>query len=152
MSRPTKIFQQNKQPRHQGSLVLLQQQVKYWQNLTKLIQPLLPQPEQWQVVCYQAGILTISGYNQVMVSQLNYLGTQYTHQLAQLEPLQHLQKIQAILNTTPQVQPKKVETHHAPSPLDADTQQMIKDVAPYIEHTALRQALLKLARQCESTE
>lgn len=145
MSHPTKIFQLNKQRSQTGSFSLLSQQVKYWQNLTKLIQPLLPQPEQWQVVCYQAGILTISGYNQAMVSQLNYLNTQYTRILAQLEPLQYLHKIQATLNTTPQNQ-VKTKSPLAQSPLDTNTQQMIEDVVPYIQHEELKQALLKLAR------
>ncbi len=146
MSRPTKIFQQNKQPRQMGSFTLLHQQVKYWQNLTKLIQPFLPQGEQWQVVCYQSGILTIAGYNQAMVSQLNYLSTQYTAKLSQLEPLQHLQKIQAVLNTTPIMQ-AKTPTLNPERMLSDETKQLLMDTASCVEDPAVKQAFLKLAQQ-----
>lgn len=50
-------------------------------------QPLLPQPEQWQVVCYQNGSLIITGENQAMISQLSYLQSQYVSKLSQLEGL-----------------------------------------------------------------
>ena len=52
---------------------------------------LLPQPEQWQVVCYQNGSLIITGENQAMISQLSYLQSQYVSKLSQLEGLKDLQ-------------------------------------------------------------
>ena len=64
MSEPKKVFQQTRQHIKTGNLSFLTKQVADWQKLTKLIQPLLPQNEQWQVVCYQYGILTITGENQ----------------------------------------------------------------------------------------
>jgi hypothetical protein len=73
-------------------------------KLTKLIQPILPQPEQWQVVCYQHGVLTITGENQAMISQLGYLQKQYIAQATQIEGLQDLQKIQVRLRNTSQNQ------------------------------------------------
>lgn len=60
-------------------------------------QPLLPQPEQWQVVCYQNGSLIITGENQAMISQLSYLQSQYVSKLSQLEGLKDLQRIQVRL-------------------------------------------------------
>ena len=63
-----------------------------WKQLTKIIQPILPQPEQWQVVCYQHGVLTITGENQAMISQLSYLQSNYVAQLAQLERLKTYEK------------------------------------------------------------
>ncbi|MEK5764712.1 DciA family protein, partial [Acinetobacter junii] len=79
------------------NLTFLTTQVAQWQRLTKIIQPLLPQPEQWQVVCYQNGTLIITGENQAMISQLSYLQSQYISKLSQLEGLKDLQRIQVRL-------------------------------------------------------
>ena len=57
----------------------------------------MPQPEQWQVVCYQNGSLIITGENQAMISQLSYLQSQYVSKLSQLEGLKDLQRIQVRL-------------------------------------------------------
>lgn len=61
MSEPFNVFQQTRKHLKTGNLTFLKAQVAKWQKLTKLIQPLLPQPEQWQVVCYEYGILTVTG-------------------------------------------------------------------------------------------
>jgi hypothetical protein len=61
------------------------------------VQPLLPQPEQWQVVCYQNGVLMLTGENQALVSQLAYLQKQYIAQLSQIHELKELNKIQVRL-------------------------------------------------------
>lgn len=144
MSQPSKIFQKNNQLNRMGSYTLLHQQVQYWQKITKLIQPLLPQPEQWQVVCFQSGILTVTGTNQAMVNQLNYLRTQYTATLSELEPLKGLTKIQATLTThrnhTPLAQTKRPIRK-----LNAETKEMFASVADSIEHPALKRAFEKLA-------
>lgn len=92
MSEPVNLFQQTRKHIKTGNLTFLSKQVTAWQKLTKLIQPLLPQPEQWQVVCYQYGILTITGENQAMISQLGYLQKQYIAQLSELEEFKDLQK------------------------------------------------------------
>lgn len=97
MSEPTNVFQQKGQHIKTGNLTFLTTQVTQWKQLTKIIQPLLPQPEQWQVVCYQHGVLTITGENQAMISQLSYLQSHYVAQLAQLEGLRDLRKIQVRL-------------------------------------------------------
>ena len=97
MSEPTNVFQQKGQHIKTGNLTFLTTQVTQWKQLTKIIQPLLPQPEQWQVVCYQHGILTITGENQAMISQLSYLQSHYVAQLAQLEGFKELRKIQVRL-------------------------------------------------------
>lgn len=82
-------------------------------KLTKLIQPLLPQPEKWQVVCYQYGVLTLTGENQAMISQLGYLQTQYITKLAQLEGLHELQRLQVRLRPKSQLP----QHHHRQLPL-----------------------------------
>ncbi len=87
MSEPVNLFQQTRKHIKTGNLTFLSKQVTAWQKLTKLIQPLLPQPEQWQVVCYQYGILTITGENRAMISQLGYLQKQYIAQLSELDEL-----------------------------------------------------------------
>ena len=85
MTDPKNVFQQTRKHIKTGNLTFLTTQVAQWQRLTKLIQPLLPQPEKWQVVCYQYGVLTITGENQAMISQLGYLQTQYISKLTQIE-------------------------------------------------------------------
>ena len=97
MSEPVNLFQQTRKHIKTGNLTFLSKQVTAWQKLTKLIQPILPQPEQWQVVCYQYGILTITGENQAMISQLGYLQKQYIAQLSELDEFKDLQKLQVRL-------------------------------------------------------
>lgn len=119
MSEPINVFQATKKHQKTGNLTFLSTQVAQWQKLTKMIQPLLPQPEQWQVVCYQSGILTITGENQAMISQLGYLQKPYISQLSQLEPLKDLQKIQARLRVK---SPKIPEPAPLSRSLTAETQ------------------------------
>lgn len=112
MSKPDNVFQQTGKHIKTGNLTFLTTQVAQWQRLTKIIQPLLPQPEQWQVVCYQNGSLIITGENQAMISQLSYLQSQYISKLSQLEGLKDLQRIQVRLRNkttsiTPPSEPSK---------------------------------------------
>ena len=99
MSQPKNLFQSNQPQAKAANIQQLTKQVQYWQILTKIIQPLLPQPEHWQVVCYQQGVLTITGENQAMISQLGYLQQHYVAQLSQREEFKDLQKIQVRLRT-----------------------------------------------------
>lgn len=110
MSEPNNVFQQKGQHTKTGNLTFLTTQVTQWQKLTKIIQPLLPQPEQWQVVCYQHGVLIITGENQAMISQLSYLQTHYVAQFTQLEVFRDLRKIQVRLRNK-----KHVSTEPAPA-------------------------------------
>mgnify|MGYP003412318624 CR=1 FL=1 len=80
MSEPKNVFQQTRQHIKTGNLSFLTKQVSEFQKLTKLIQPLLPPNDVWQVVCYQYGILTITGENQALISQVGYLQKQYISQ------------------------------------------------------------------------
>lgn len=124
----------------------ISRQVKYWQQLSQLIQPLLPQPEQWQVVCYQAGVLTIAGHNQAMVSQLNYLKTQYTTTLAQLDAFKDLKSIQVTLL------PLQHHATHQKEPINSlspSSRERFALFAESIEHPALKQAFEKLAQNPE---
>ena len=142
MSEPENLFQQTRKRIKTGNLSFLSTQVAAWQKLSKLIQPLLPQPEQWQVVCYQYGILTVTGENQAMVSQLGYLQKHYIVQLAQLEELKDLQKIQVRLR----VSSKTTQTTESSSrSLSPETQDLLKGAADFVSDPKLSQAMLRLA-------
>ena len=142
MSEPNNVFQQTGQHIKTGNLTFLTTQVTQWKQLTKIIQPLLPQPEQWQVVCYQHGVLIITGENQAMISQLSYLQSQYVSKLSQLEGLKDLQRIQVRLRnkTIP------VTTSSEPSKsIPPETQEMLRSAADFVSDPKLSQALLRLA-------
>lgn len=142
MSEPENLFQQTRKRIKTGNLSFLSTQVAAWQKLSKLIQPLLPQPEQWQVACYQYGVLTVTGENQAMVSQLGYLQKHYIVQLAQLEELKDLQKIQVRLR----VSSKTTQTTESPSrSLSPETQDLLKGAADFVSDPKLSQAILRLA-------
>ena len=142
MSEPENLFQQTRKRIKTGNLSFLSTQVTAWQKLSKLIQPLLPQPEQWQVACYQYGVLTVTGENQAMVSQLGYLQKHYIVQLAQLEELKDLQKIQVRLR----VSSKTTQTTESPSrSLSPETQDLLKGAADFVSDPKLSQAMLRLA-------
>ena len=102
----------------------------------------MPQPELWQVVCYQQGILTITGTNQAMVSQLAYLQKQYVAQLSQLAELQDLHKIQVRLKPQLQTPPKQEKSSRT---LSTETQEMLRGAADFVSDPKLSQALLRLA-------
>ena len=142
MSEPSNVFQQKGQHIKTGNLTFLTTQVTRWKQLTKIIQPILPQPEQWQVVCYQHGVLIITGENQAMISQLSYLQSNYVAQLAQLEGLEDLRKIQVRLRN-------KMNVPREPSPpsktLSSETQEQLRSAAEYVSDPKLSQALLRLA-------
>ena len=142
MSEPVNLFQQTRKHIKTGNLTFLSTQVAAWQKLTQIIQPLLPQPEHWQVVCYQQGILTITGTNQAMVSQLAYLQKQYVAQLSQLAELQDLHKIQVRLKPQLQTPPKQEKSSRT---LSTETQEMLRGAADFVSDPKLSQALLRLA-------
>lgn len=142
MSEPINLFQESKASSKTGNLTFLAKQVATWQKLTKLIQPLLPQPEQWQIACYQHGVLTITGTNQAMISQFAYLQKQYIAQLAQFDELRDLQKIQVRLRIEPQVRQKKQATSKS---ISSETQELLKCAADCVDDVKLNQALLRLA-------
>lgn len=142
MSEPCNVFRQTRKHIKTGNLTFLSTQVAAWQKLTQIIQPLLPQPELWQVVCYQQGILTITGTNQAMVSQLAYLQKQYVAQLSQLAELQDLHKIQVRLKPQLQTPPKQEKSSRT---LSTETQEMLRGAADFLSDPKLSQALLRLA-------
>ena len=125
MSEPKNVFQPTRQHLKTGNLSFLTKQVAEWQKLTKLIQPLLPQPENWRVVCYQYGILTITGENQAMIS--------------------HLQKLQVrlrIQNSNTETSPQRHKTVKSIQPA---TSEMLQNAASFVSDPKLSQALLRLA-------
>ncbi|QIZ62893.1 DUF721 domain-containing protein [Acinetobacter indicus] len=142
MSEPCNVFRQTRKHIKTGNLTFLSTQVAAWQKLTQIIQPLLPQPELWQVVCYQQGILTITGTNQAMVSQLAYLQKQYVAQLSQLAELQDLHKIQVRLKPQLQTPPKQEKSSRT---LSTETQEMLRGATDFVSDPKLSQALLRLA-------
>ena len=142
MSEPNNMFQTSSQHLKTGNLSFLKKQVAEWQKLTKLIQPLLPQPELWQVVCYQYGVLTITGENQAMISQLAYLQKQYISQLSQIEGLKDLNKIQVRLRQKTLAQQQTVKTEKQITP---EARDMLKHAASFVQDPKLSQALLRLA-------
>ena len=142
MSEPKNVFQQTRKHLKTGNLSFLTKQVAEWQKLTKLIQPLLPQPEQWQIVCYQYGILTLTGENQAMISQLGYLQKQYISHLAQLDGLKDLNKLQVRLRPRSQPEQKPIKTDKQISP---ETREMLHNAASFVCDPKLSQALLRLA-------
>ena len=143
MSEPVNVFQQTRKHIKTGNFSFLSSQVAAWQKLTKLIQPILPQPEQWQVVCYEHGILTITGANQAMISQLAYLQKQYISQLLQLPEFKDLQKLQVRLRiqTQPPLKPQSLSRSLSP-----DTQDLLRGAADFVSDPKLSQAMLRLAR------
>lgn len=145
MSQPKNLFQSNQPQAKAANIQQLTKQVQYWQILTKIIQPLLPQPEHWQVVCYQQGVLTITGENQAMVSQLGYLQQHYVAQLSQREEFKDLQKIQVRLRTKniPKKSVNKIQ------PMSAETQQMLQNAAQFVNDPKLSQAIRNLASVIE---
>ncbi|SPL68916.1 DUF721 domain-containing protein [Acinetobacter stercoris] len=142
MSEPKNVFQQTRKHIKTGNLSFLKTQVAQWQKLTKLIQPLLPQPEQWQVVCYQYGVLIVTGENQAMISQLGYLQKQYISQLSKLDEFKDLQKIQVHLRNKSQAIQKNTANLE---PLSEQTQDMLTHAASFVSDPKLSQALLRLA-------
>lgn len=142
MSQPTNVFQSKQKQVKTGHLHQLVQQVAYWQKLTQRIQPVLPQPENWQVACYQHGVLIVTGENQAMISQLGYLQQHYVTQLTVFPEFKDLQKIQVRLRVE-----KKPTLIAKESPtLPVETQQMLQGAAEFISDPKLSQALLRLAR------
>ncbi len=142
MSEPVNVFQQTRKQIKTGNFSFLSSQVAGWQKLTKLVQPLLPQPERWQVVCYQNGVLTITGENQAMISQLAYLQKQYISQLSQINELTDLTKLQVCLRNPSQTPPVAATPERA---LNAETQELLLSAADFISDPKLSQALLRLA-------
>lgn len=145
MSQPKNLFQSNQPQAKAANIQQLTKQVQYWQILTKIIQPLLPQPEHWQVVCYQQGVLTITGENQAMISQLGYLQQHYVAQLSQREEFKDLQKIQVRLRTKniPKKSVNKIQ------PMSAETQQILQNAAQFVNDPKLSQAIRNLASVIE---
>lgn len=145
MSEPKNLFHQTRQHVKTGNLSFLKKQVAEWQKLTKLIQPLLPQPEVWQVVCYEHGILTITGENQAMISQLGYLQKQYISQLSQINELRDLQKLQVRLRIENNNTETSPQPHKTVSPMQPATSEMLQNAASFVNDPKLSQALLRLA-------
>ena len=144
MSEPQNLFQRSgKLNSKTGNFSFLSTQIVAWQKLTKLIVPILPQPEKWQVACYQYGVLTVTGENQAMISQLNYLQKQYISQLSQLPEFHELHKIRAILKTSVAT-PKNSEPSTRPA-MSSETQNMLREAAEFVSNPKLSQALLRLA-------
>lgn len=143
MSTPHPSFQSTSKKTKVGNFSFLETQVAYWQKLTKLAAPLLPQGGQWQIACYQHGVLILSCDNQALVSKVAYLQAHYIEQFKQLSEFHDLIKIQVRLS----VLKNTLNTHKTTQSkqLNTETKQMLRSVAQFVNDPKLSQALVRLA-------
>ncbi|KAA8731335.1 DUF721 domain-containing protein [Acinetobacter qingfengensis] len=125
-----------------GNFSFLQSQVANWQKLTQIIQSHLPPQGQWQVVYYQNGLLTITGDNQALISQVRYLHNQFIQKFKTIPSLEGLERIQVILKTPDKPTSKKYTRSKT---LSNETQQALRQAASLVNDAKLSQALLRLA-------
>lgn len=119
----------------------LKTRVRYWQHLTRIIQPHLPLGGAWQVVFYEQGKLILAGQNSSLNSQIRYLQPQFIQALQTVPEFQHLHQIQVVMaNPPPTVRPPKPA-----EPLAEQTQQHLKLAASIVQNPKLSQALQRLA-------
>ncbi|MBF7681813.1 DUF721 domain-containing protein [Acinetobacter sp. B5B] len=141
MAQPHLFFKNLQKDQKSSAAKSLTQHVLSWQKLTQLLQPILPQPEHWQIACYRHGILTLSGENQAMVSKVGYLQKHYVQQLSRIEAFKDLQEIHVRIRT------KNVKKTHevVPQPLSTETQNMLKNAAKMVNDPKLSQAIYNFA-------
>lgn len=141
------LFQRPDQASSQrvGNFTFLQKQVDAWQQLTKLVQPLLPVGCSWQVVCYQHGTLIIAGDNQALISQVRYLHSQYIRNLKAIPALVDVQQIKIVMQSVSQ--PSSSKKYTRTKRLSNETQEEIQQAARIVKHAKLSEALMRLASQ-----
>lgn len=147
MQQSKTLFQGLRQPSSQrvGNFTFLQKQVDAWQQLTKLIQPLLPLGGSWQVVCYQHGMLIIAGDNQALISQVRYLHSQYIRNLKAIPALVDVQQIKIVMQSVSQTSSSKKYTRK--KRLSNQIQEEIQQAARIVKDAKLSEALIRLASQ-----
>ena len=147
MQQSKTLFQGLRQPSSQrvGNFTFLQKQVDAWQQLTKLIQPLLPLGGSWQVVCYQHGTLIIAGDNQALISQVRYLHSQYIRNLKAIPALVDVQQIKIVMQSVSQ--PPSSKKYTRKKRLSNQTQEEIQQAARIVKDAKLSEALIRLASQ-----
>lgn len=147
MQQSKTLFQGLRQPSSQrvGNFTFLQKQVDAWQQLTKLVQPLLPFGGSWQVVCYQHGMLIIAGDNQALISQVRYLHSQYIRNLKAIPALVDVQQIKIVMQSVSQTSSSKKYTRK--KRLSNETQEEIQQAARIVKDAKLSEALMRLASQ-----
>lgn len=141
------LFQRPDQASSQrvGNFTFLQKQVDAWQQLTKLVQPLLPVGCSWQVVCYQHGALIIAGDNQALISQVRYLHSQYIRNLKAIPALVDVQQIKIVMQSVSQ--PSSSKKYTRTKRLSNETQEEIQQAARIVKDAKLSEALMRLASQ-----
>lgn len=147
MQQSKALFQGRFQPSSQrvGNFTFLQKQVGTWQQLTKLIQPLLPTGGVWQVVYYQHGLLIIAGDNQALISQVRYLQSQYIRNLKAIPALAEVQQIKIVMQSVSH--PSSSKKYTRKKRLSNQTQKEIQQAARIVKDAKLSEALLRLASQ-----
>ncbi|MCJ8146847.1 DUF721 domain-containing protein [Acinetobacter sp. A3.8] len=147
MQQSKTLFQRLRQPSSQrvGNFTFLQKQVDAWQQLTKLVQPLLPLGGSWQVVCYQHGMLIIAGDNQALISQMRYLQSQYIRNLKAIPALVDVQQIKIVMQSVSQ--PPSSKKYTRKKRLSNQTQEEIQQAARIVKDAKLSEALIRLASQ-----
>ena len=141
------LFQRPDQASSQrvGNFTFLQKQVDAWQQLTKLVQPLLPVGCSWRVVCYQHGTLIIAGDNQALISQVRYLHSQYIRNLKAIPALVDVQQIKIVMQSVSQ--PSSSKKYTRTKRLSNETQEEIQQAARIVKDAKLSEALMRLASQ-----
>ena len=147
MQQSKTLFQGLRQPSSQrvGNFTFLQKQVDAWQQLTKLVQPLLPLGGSWQVVCYQHGMLIIAGDNQALISQVRYLQSQYIRNLKAIPALVDVQQIKIVMQSVSQ--PPSSKKYTRKKRLSNQIQEEIQQAARIVKDAKLSEALIRLASQ-----
>ena len=147
MQQSKTLFQGLRQPSSQrvGNFTFLQKQVDAWQQLTKLVQPLLPLGGSWQVVCYQHGMLIIAGDNQALISQMRYLQSQYIRNLKAIPALVDVQQIKIVMQSVSQ--PPSSKKYTRKKRLSNQMQEEIQQAARIVKDAKLSEALIRLASQ-----
>ncbi|EET82113.1 hypothetical protein ACIRA0001_0369 [Acinetobacter radioresistens SK82] len=93
-------------------------------------------------MCYEYGILTVTGENQALISQLGYLQKQYISKLAQHAELKDLKQIRPYLRSRQPDTPVRTASSQSLAP---ETQEMLRNAAGFVSDPKLSQALLRLA-------
>ena len=147
MQQSKTLFHGLRQPSSQrvGNFTFLQKQVDAWQQLTKLVQPLLPLGGSWQVVCYQHGMLIIAGDNQALISQVRYLQSQYIRNLKAIPALVDVQQIKIVMQSVSQ--PPSSKKYTRKKRLSNQTQEEIQQAARIVKDAKLSEAMIRLASQ-----
>ena len=125
----------------------LVQQVAYYQQLTVLVRPYLPENGQWQVVGYTGDTLTLTSPNQAFISQVKYLKSKYIKQLQCNEAFKQLQDLNVLIQY-PTV--SKATPDSSKKCLPNSLKEQLLQTARQVKHVGLQRSLQRLAHRIEN--